>query len=249
MREAGPVGCNSEAISLIQRDKYSHFSLPPSFHSFFSVARFQGPVFAILLLFPDVMSTKHAKLPYVFLVVVWINSYQHSLCTGLWLRQATEESPWSLASVEQLRWESPWHSHYSLEMVHLEGPFIQDRHLYRTAAQDTFQTSGVKTSFWIPHTPDEMIWWEPLFNQDFVSHPPDLPSKHLNSAFLPQPHLSLQYVSNLPSVTLPIHTHTPTHTHTHTHTHTFNPALSQGLCTYSSPLKPLFPCLIFHLSF
>ena len=53
-------------------------SLPPSFHSFFSVARFQGPVFAILPLSPDVMPTKHAKLSSAFLVVVWRNSHQHS---------------------------------------------------------------------------------------------------------------------------------------------------------------------------
>lgn len=82
-----------------QRDKYSRFSLPPSFHSFFSVARFQGPVFAILPLFPDVMSTKHAKLPYVFLVVDCINSYQHShyaLVSGSFRPQRKVPGHWLL---------------------------------------------------------------------------------------------------------------------------------------------------------
>lgn len=78
MREAGPVGCNSEAISRDTKGQILSF-LPPSLIPFlFLVAHFQGPVFAILPLFPDVMSTKHAKLPYVFLVVDCINSYQHS---------------------------------------------------------------------------------------------------------------------------------------------------------------------------
>ena len=55
--------------------------------------------------------------------------------------------------------------------------------------------------------------------------------------------------SSLSTVCLKFAFSHPPHSLTHTHTLTFSPALSQGLCTYSSPLKPLFPIFTLRLSF